>query len=494
MSNSPLVNHTRISPNRTSPRRDKIRKITIHHMSGNLSVETCGSVFAPSSAQASSNYGVGTDGRVGMYVEERDRAWTSSSPDNDNQAVTIEVANDQIGGNWHVSDTALEKTIELCVDICQRNGIERLNYTGDKLGNLTMHKWFAATDCPGPYLESKFPYIAEQVNKRLRGETSSTTSSSVEPEYVSDAESTIWKFLKDKGFTDAGAAGMMGNLFAESGLKSTNLQNTYEGRLGYDDDSYTEAVDSGSYTNFVHDSAGYGLAQWTYWSRKQGLLEMAQEQGKSIGSLSLQLDYLYQELSDSYRSVLNALETATSVYDASNIVLLQFEKPADQSQSVQDTRAEYSQKYYNKFVSNPVEEPDTEDTSAEEVGLEVGNTAYFFGDTHYPSANEESGKPCNSGVVEITRKAEGKHQFHVKGSGSGSAYGWVDADKLSDRLGFTTTGLHLRDDNSTSANSLGVMSPGSKVWIIWTYENGWHYCYSEELDRIGYCYGEYVDW
>lgn len=168
MSNSNLVNYTKISPNRTTPRKDKIKKITIHHMAGNLSVETCGNVFAPSSRQASSNYGIGSDGRVGMYVEEKDRAWTSSSPANDNQAVTIEVAND--GGantNWHVSDKALNKLIELCVDICKRNGIKKLNYTGDANGNLTRHNMFASTSCPGPYLQSKFPYIAEQVNAKL---------------------------------------------------------------------------------------------------------------------------------------------------------------------------------------------------------------------------------------------------------------------------------------------------------------------------------------
>lgn len=167
MSNSPLVNYTKLSPNSTNPRRKPISKITIHHMAGNLSVETCGNVFAPTSRKASSNYGVGTDGRVGMYVEEKNRAWTSSSSANDDQAVTIEVANDQIGGDWHVSDKALAKTIELCVDICKRNSIKKLNFTGDKNGNLTMHKWFSSTSCPGPYLSSKFPYIADEVNKRL---------------------------------------------------------------------------------------------------------------------------------------------------------------------------------------------------------------------------------------------------------------------------------------------------------------------------------------
>lgn len=167
MSNSSLISYTKISPNRTSPRKKPIRKITIHHMAGNLTVEQCGAVFAPTSRKASSNYGIGTDGRIGMYVEEKDRAWTSSSPDNDNQAVTIEVANNTLGPNWTVSDKAMVSLIDLCVDICKRNGIQRLNFTGDKTGNLTMHCYFKSTLCPGPYLKSKFPYIASEVNKRL---------------------------------------------------------------------------------------------------------------------------------------------------------------------------------------------------------------------------------------------------------------------------------------------------------------------------------------
>ena len=174
MSNSPLVNYTKISPNSTNPRNQKIKKITIHHMAGNLTVEKCGDVFAPRSRRASSNYGIDSNGRVGMYVEEKNRSWCSSNSNNDNQAITIEVANDVIGGNWHVSDKALAKLIDLCVDICERNHIEKLNFTGDATGNLTMHKWFTATVCPGPYLESKFPYIAEEVNKRLQKKTTVT--------------------------------------------------------------------------------------------------------------------------------------------------------------------------------------------------------------------------------------------------------------------------------------------------------------------------------
>ena len=167
MSDSSLVTYTKISPYKNVMSNKKNTHIVIHHMAGNLSVETCGDIFQ--SSQSSANYGVDGKGHVGLYVHEKDRSWATANREIDSKAVTIEVANDQIGGNWHVSDTALNKTIDLCVDICKRNGIAKLNYTGDKSGNLHMHKWYASTDCPGPYLESKFSYIAEEVNKRLAG-------------------------------------------------------------------------------------------------------------------------------------------------------------------------------------------------------------------------------------------------------------------------------------------------------------------------------------
>ena len=135
-------------------------------MAGNLSVETCGNVFQKKGG-ASTNYGIGSDGRVGLYVDEKDRSFASANRENDAQAVTMEVANDIIGGNWHVSDKALAKTIELCADICKRNGIDKLIWTGDKTGNLTVHRFFIATACPGEYLMSKMQYIADEVNKLL---------------------------------------------------------------------------------------------------------------------------------------------------------------------------------------------------------------------------------------------------------------------------------------------------------------------------------------
>lgn len=166
--NSPLTEYVFLSPNADFPRGDMIRKLTIHHMAGELTLEGLGESFAQRDRRASSNYAIDSQGRVGLYVEEENQAWTSRSPENDSQAVTIEVANDEIGGDWHVSDTAYERLIELCADICQRNGIQELRYTGDEAGNLTLHNMFySETECPGPYLTGRMNEIAEEVNRRL---------------------------------------------------------------------------------------------------------------------------------------------------------------------------------------------------------------------------------------------------------------------------------------------------------------------------------------
>ena len=162
-------------------------------------------------------------------------------------------------------------------------------------------------------------------------------------------EEKIWNYLKSKGLSDYGAAGLMGNLYAESGLRPNNLQNTYEGKFGMADAEYTELVDKGRYTNFVRDSAGYGLAQWTYWSRKEALLAYAKASKKSIGDLEMQPVFLLKELSSYGR--LGRLKTVSTVLEASNIVLLEFEKPASMNTAAtQVKRAEYGQKYFDKYA------------------------------------------------------------------------------------------------------------------------------------------------
>lgn len=167
----------------------------------------------------------------------------------------------------------------------------------------------------------------------------------------------IWDFLKKEGFNDFGIAGLMGNLNAESGLRSNNLQDTYSKKLGLSDAQYTAQVDNGTYNNFVKDAAGYGLAQWTYWTRKQNLLNYAKSKNKSIGDLTMQLEFLVKELKENYTSsVYNVLKNAKSVLEASNAVLLKFEKPANQSESVQSQRVYMGQVYYQKYAKG-VESP-----------------------------------------------------------------------------------------------------------------------------------------
>ena len=140
-------------------------------------------------------------------------------------------------------------------------------------------------------------------------------------------EKQLYNFFKSKGLSDEGIYGLFGNLYGESAMNPKNLQDTSNKKLGLTDEAYTAAVDSGSYTNFVHDSAGFGIAQWTFWSRKQGLLEFCRKAGKSIGDGMTQAEYLYKELSESYKAVLTVLKTAASIRAASDAVLLKFEQP-----------------------------------------------------------------------------------------------------------------------------------------------------------------------
>ena len=161
----------------------------------------------------------------------------------------------------------------------------------------------------------------------------------------SGVERKLYAFFKSKGLCNNGIFGLFGNLYAESGMKPENLQNSSEKKLGFTDKEYTAAVDNGSYKNFVHDGAGYGLHQCTYWSRKKAMLAFHQAKGASIGDALTQAEFIYKELSESYPAVLKVLKTAASIREASDAVLLKFEKPRDQSEAVRKKRAGYGQEY-----------------------------------------------------------------------------------------------------------------------------------------------------
>lgn len=365
MSNSALVSYTKLSPNHSGKRTQPISRLTVHCVVGNCFVESLGEVFAKTSRQASSNYGIGVDGRVALFVDEGNRSWCSSSGENDQRAVTIECASNN-KEPYDFKDVVYASLIELSADICRRNGKTKLLWIPDKAKALayqpaademllTVHRWFAATACPGTWMMEHMADLAEKVTAKLGGKAEAPVAEPVMPE---DPERLIWDFLMGKIGNAYGAAGLMGELFAESGLDSGILQKSYQKKLNISSEEYTRLVDGGNYPDFVTDKAGYGLAQWTFWSRKQKLLDFAKSQGRSIGDLNMQLDFLWKELNDSYPAVVTVLKGAESVREASDAVLLWYEKPADQSEKVMVKRAKYGQGYYDKYAGKSEVKPE----------------------------------------------------------------------------------------------------------------------------------------
>lgn len=164
-------------------------------------------------------------------------------------------------------------------------------------------------------------------------------------------DAKIWNYLKSKGLNDYAISGIMGNMFAESGLSPTNMQDSFEKKLGYNDATYTAAVDNGTYKNFIKDGCGFGLTQTTFWSRKENLYNYAKSRGVSIGDLEMQLDFFWKELTEDFKSVYQSLQSVKSVKEASDLMLTKFEMPGDVSNSMKNLRASYSQKYYNAYAN-----------------------------------------------------------------------------------------------------------------------------------------------
>lgn len=237
-------------------------------------------------------------------------------------------------------------------------------------------------------------------------------------------EQTIWKFLKGKGLNDYAVAGIMGNLYAESGFNPCNLQNTYESKLGYNDTSYTAAVDNGAYGNFVHDCAGYGLCQWTFWSRKEALLSYARSVQKSIGDLTMQLDFMWKEL-QGYSGVMKTLKGAASILEASNAILLHYERPADQSTAVQNKRAGYGQTFYDKYSDTVRKEGDS--MSKLYASTVIAVAAAEIGYKEKKSNSNLDSKTANAGGNNYTKYARDFDQKYPQWyNGKKNGYAWCD--------------------------------------------------------------------
>lgn len=233
MSYSSATSYVKLSPNYYKGRtyngeQRKIDTITIHHTAGVLSVEALGNDFSNSNRKASSNYGVGNDGRIACFVEEENTAWTTSSRNNDSRAITIEVVNSKTGDPWPVSEQAYAALCGLLVDICRRNGIDRLRWRDDKnligrpdLQNMTIHRWFSATACPGPYLYDRMGAIAAAVNKKLEElEDPEMQRFNTEAQIASECD---WALPTITKLIDAGALGGNGEKDANGRPTDLNL-------------------------------------------------------------------------------------------------------------------------------------------------------------------------------------------------------------------------------------------------------------------------------
>lgn len=222
MSKSSLATYTDITSNKSKGRGGKkIDKIFVHHMAGNLTVKQCGNVFK--TREASAHYGVNGK-NIGCYVDESDTAWHCGNWSYNQRSIGIELANDQgASGKWHVSDKTIETAIKLIADICKRNGIKKISYTGDLKGNLCMHSWVAATACPGPYLKTKFKHIADEVNKLLAGKTENASylvKVTIKDLYIRKGPGTSYAnkgFIKPGTYTIVETKGEWGKLKSGAG-------------------------------------------------------------------------------------------------------------------------------------------------------------------------------------------------------------------------------------------------------------------------------------
>lgn len=455
----------------------RIKYIVIHYVGALGGAKANCQYYAGGNRNASAHYFVGFDGEIWQSVEDANIAWHCGASSykhgecRNANSIGIEMCvrkknTANLGAtdkDWYFEDATVEAAAELTRYLMDKYGVSA--------SHVIRHYDVTGKICPNPYVYNTTGHTWDEFKRKISGSAASSSTTTDKLYRVrkswgdtksqigafssldnakkacgdgytvydwngaavygaalaagSDTAGAIWAFLTGKGLNAYAAAGIMGNLYAESGLNANNLQNSYNTKFGMTDAEYTAAVDGGSYTNFVHDSAGYGLAQWTYYSRKQALLDCVKAAGKSIGDLGTQLAFLWQEL-QGYKSVMAELKAATSVRAASDAILTGYEKPADQSEGVQKKRAEYGQKYYDKYAGRNTavapQETVTATTFNVKVDIDDLNVRTGAG-TNYA----KTGKYTGRGVFTIIEVKEGKGAAAGWGKLKSGA-GWVSLD------------------------------------------------------------------
>ena len=462
----------------------RIKYIVIHYTGALGDAKANCNYFAGGNRNASAHYFVGYDGAIWQSVEDKNVAWHCGAKSykhaecRNANSIGIEMcvrkkSTASMGAtdkDWYFESATVEAAAELT-----RYLMEKYNVPAS---HVIRHYDVTGKICPNPYVYNTMAHTWDEFKQLISG-TASAGGSQTEKLYRvrkswedaksqigayssldnakkactdgytvydwngkavyskaaaggmvqnGNTEKAIWDYLAGKGLNACAVAGLMGNLYAESGLNSCNLQNSYNKSLNMTDAQYTAAVDNGSYGNFVKDKAGYGLAQWTYHTRKQALLNYAKKAGASIGSLDMQLAFLWDEL-QGYKSVISTLKGAKSVRAASDAVLLGFEKPADQSEAVQRKRAEYGEAYYKKYAGGqqaavPQEKPQAAAGVPFKVKVDILDLRIRTGaGTDYAKTGEYTGK----GVFTITEVKAGKGSTAGWGKLKSGA-GWISLD------------------------------------------------------------------
>lgn len=415
----------------------RIKYIVLHY-TGNpgTSAEANATYFKNTTKKVSSHYVVDSK-EIIRCVDDKNVAWHCGSSSGvykhsecrNSNSIGIEICCDKKNRtsvkasdkDWFFEEKTLELVKGLVVSLMLTYNIP--------ISNVIRHYDVTGKHCPAMWVSSKDEYdkfmnelSTEFACAKLEDNQSNNSNDqgdkSNDPEVIKDVDKYIWDKLIEAGCGEYGAAGVMGNLYAESGLRANNLQKVYEKKLGLTDTEYTDMVDSGKYTDekFINDKAGYGLAQWTYWSRKQALLNHIRKLGVSIGSVSGQVSFLVDEL-NSYKLV-GQLRKCISVEEASTLILTKYEKPANQDDIVKAKRAEYSKKYYDRFSCK-----DSNDNKLEQVEFKP-----YLVKVLADALNYRKGPGVNYGINGVIRD-RGIYTIITESNGWGklkSGVGWIN--------------------------------------------------------------------
>lgn len=412
--------------------------IVIHYVGGIGNAKQQCEYFAGGNRGASAHYFVDFNGDVYQSVEDHNSAWHCGANSykhpkcRNTNSIGIELCCRTTGdktkadANWYFEDATVKAAIELTKELMKKYNIPE--------DHVIRHYDVTGKTCPAPYVFNNGKHTWAQFQAAIK--SNSTSSSVVQNQTNSQMESDEmgWNAFISAGFSPIVAAAWLGNLKAESNLRANNLQNSYEKSLGMDDVTYTAAVDSKAYSkeSFYNDKAGYGLAQWTYWSRKKAMYEYIVEKLKrSIGDTRSQYDFLLYEISTSYSGLVTKLKNCKTIKEASDLILTQFEKPADQSDKVKNTRAGYAQEFYDKFAGKSVSNNSSAQTTSDvpfivRVTIDDLNIRKGPG-TDYGKVGKYTGK----GLFTIVKVKAGKGS--TKGWGLLKSYqekedGWISLD------------------------------------------------------------------